>query len=337
MCISHLPIHPPAWAALPTDEKLYEPADPDAPLPERLDMDSNSTCPCTGNRTTFNPSVPTEDRVCTIYGWKGAHSALVQLQKCPTCPPRRNRKIGPDPRHLGIFNYNNTTLVTHELLDEYTSQYTTSETPFTSFCTTTARRYSLRNSKFMDETLFRSVWMAYADLQILEGDMMCDECGIAPETVIVDGVTLSFGRKHLLQELKPPTQLSDASPARNRCSYQPRQQFLVDAKARRDVRDVVQGTRMTLLLKGDVEEGGEAEARRRHKAAEAALEHLAVIAKAEAYLGAQDADLAALFTKHYGARAYMDGKTAPRECRELFLQVGGMIQSGDNLAKRWSL
>lgn len=40
----------------------------------------------------------------------------------------KKRCIGPDLRTLGVSNYNNSILVSQELLDKYTSAYTSSET-----------------------------------------------------------------------------------------------------------------------------------------------------------------------------------------------------------------
>lgn len=185
----------------------------------------------------------------------------------------------------------------------------------------------------MDETLFRSAWMAYVELQVLEGDMTCDECGIEPETVIFDGVTLAFGRKHLLEELRPPTQLSGDSAVRDRCVYQPRQQFLVDAKGRKAVREVVQAPPMPVLAGKPGETAGrakEAEDARRRQAAEGAAQHVDLIVEVGRYLRTQSEDLAALFKKYYGEEAYTHRKTVPREYRELFLQVSNRCATREN-------
>jgi hypothetical protein len=39
----------------------------------------------------------------------------------------------------GVFNFNNRILFTHDLLDEYTSAYTSSETPFVGWVATVSR------------------------------------------------------------------------------------------------------------------------------------------------------------------------------------------------------
>ncbi|EKM78196.1 hypothetical protein AGABI1DRAFT_28964, partial [Agaricus bisporus var. burnettii JB137-S8] len=123
--------------------------------------------------------------------------------------------IGPDCRALGIFNYNNTMLFSHDLLDDYTSCYTTSETPFSAWIKVLTRRYKTwvkpsgardNSSLFVDEGVFRAVWFAYINLVDFSGDdMVCPHCGPTPETIIWDGVTLSFNRKQVKESIYPPT------------------------------------------------------------------------------------------------------------------------------------
>ncbi|KAF6757723.1 hypothetical protein DFP72DRAFT_758512, partial [Ephemerocybe angulata] len=137
----------------------------------------------------------------------------IQLQPCPECPSIHRRFIGPDLRELGIFNYNNSILVTHELLDEYTIAFTVSETPFTAFVHMVNHRYRTTGGSFMGEDLFRSVWFAYVVHQAFTDDMHCPHagCGDYPDTVIFDGITLAFGRKHISGSLNPPTTSSSTS------------------------------------------------------------------------------------------------------------------------------
>ncbi|KAG2006115.1 hypothetical protein CC2G_002460 [Coprinopsis cinerea AmutBmut pab1-1] len=170
--ISYRRIHVPAWASLPNDPELYPRplpfrSVPDGPL--RLDMDGS--CPCASGRTKFNPMGPIELRQCRIYTFSVALEHTLEVQRCPTCPPSRRRYIGPDLRDRGLFNYNNSILVSHELLDEYTSAYTLSETPFSAWVQHMARRYRNSGQTFMGEDLFRAIWFSYVSLQQYDDDM----------------------------------------------------------------------------------------------------------------------------------------------------------------------
>lgn len=313
--ISHLPILPPHWAMLPTDEVLYARPKPfrDS-VPERFPLDECSTCDCADTRTPYDPHTPTEDIACKVYTKTGVHESVVEVQRCPTCPPQRNRKIGPDPRHLGIFNYNNTTLVTHELLDHYTNNFSSSETPFVAFCKMMSREYAVDDSKFIETSLFRAIWFAYVGLQRLIGDMSCDECGPAPETVIVDGVTLAFGRKHLQDELRPPTMLSEDSTIRENCRYQPHQQFILDGSLRKAVRIIMGSPKLAQMETDTTPE-------RALHTANKALEHVEAIRVVVRRLQEVNEDLASIFDKHFGVLAWTTGQESNSVYKHLFRQV----------------
>jgi hypothetical protein len=213
--VSYLPILPPSWAELPTDVGLYKRPPPFRGTdPTTFKLEVTSRCACAAHCSFFEPSRPTLVQSCRVYGIHHRIDAEIELQLCPSTSPSKRRFIGPDLRALGLFNYNNRVLVSHELLDDYTSFYTSSETPFSAWVTVMARRYQSASSTFIGEDLFRSIWFCYAKLQHLQDDMKCNECGDYPETIIWDGVTLAFGRKHLRSSLEPPTVIGNDSPVR---------------------------------------------------------------------------------------------------------------------------
>ncbi|KAJ8077889.1 hypothetical protein PM082_002330 [Marasmius tenuissimus] len=88
----------------------------------------------------------------------------------------------------------------HELLDEYTSRFTSCKTPFIVFVEAMARLYEGRG------------------------------CREEPECLIWDGVSLGFGRKHIQDSLQPPTHTDSSSPAHNRNYSQKPQAIPQDAK-----------------------------------------------------------------------------------------------------------
>lgn len=294
-------------------------------------------------------------RSCTIYTLTGAIHSSIELQACPQCEPARRRFIGPDAREFGLFNYNNRILFTHDLLEEYISAYTISETPFTAFVTEVSRRYKNYESSdpFIGEEMFRAVWFAFVELIRLEDDMKCPTCGPSPDDVIWDGVTLAFSRKHLLSSLEPPTTLSPNSPVRNDACYNPQQQLIIDAKLRSMVRKAVTGkplpslsdpTSNNPLLIGGEKQGlpstsGErltkkettrrrveetkrkAEEAKRKADAAAALLHIKLIQEVKVSLLSLHPSVAEIFDSVFGLDAFTSKKVVPKIYRDLFIQV----------------
>ncbi|KAF8489487.1 hypothetical protein JB92DRAFT_1373802 [Gautieria morchelliformis] len=128
---------------VPLDGRL-PPADPNIQAAEPRD---SMSCPRpthpttmllgTSPRCAWHPDASVrprkEDIKCipsTIYTLTGAIPSVIKVSTCPQCPPRSHRCCSPDLGSLGLFNYNNHTVLMHELLDEYTSAYTLAETPF---------------------------------------------------------------------------------------------------------------------------------------------------------------------------------------------------------------
>jgi hypothetical protein len=185
--------------------------------------------------------------------------------------------------------------------------------------------------------MFRAVWFSYAQLQQLDGDMKCPECGPTPETVIWDGVTLAFSRKHLLSSLRPPTTLDVYSATRHESVYRGRQQLLVDVTLRKLVRKIISGPSFpsAIVEGGDVEHGknvvegkqnsggakGDPKRKEASQAAEAALTHIELIGSATVQLKAVNQGLAEVFMEHFGFEAYSSGRKVPSVFRELFIQV----------------
>ncbi|KAL0567284.1 hypothetical protein V5O48_014705, partial [Marasmius crinis-equi] len=226
--ISFLPIMPPIWAALPQDTPHYERHSPNREVPNPITLGDvgRSMCwnvmagDCNGEKVT---------RPCKVYTLTEELSRDIELKRCPSCHHRKHCFIGPETRSLGLFNYNNSVLFTHELLEEYTSRYTSSETPFVSFVETIGRVYAGRGHRFVKEDLFRSAWFAYVNLQDYGDDMACARCGEDPDCLIWDGVTLAFGKKHLTSSLRPPTYTDSLSP-KSRRSPAKKPQFLPEHK-----------------------------------------------------------------------------------------------------------
>ena len=336
IAVSYLPILPPAWAGLPSDKELYKRPAPVRTIPSLLPLVPTSSCLCASGQTLYDATAPSSKRVCTVYTLTEPLKTEIQIQKCPKCPVARHRFIGPDLRELGIFNYNNAVLFTHELLDEYTSSFTTSETPFVAWSTVVSRRYTLGGHSFVSNAMLRSVWFAYVRIQLFDGDMQCVRCGPSPEHIIWDGVTLSFGRKHVLPSLNPPTQTAKSSPIRENRRYIRRQQILEDRETRDLVRKAATMPKLPkCLAAGPPAARVESVAPDKQKAANdtvnlkaeatAALDHIDRVTRAGNALAALSKGLGALFCKNYGVAAFECQIQPPPSCRLFFDQVSNTI------------
>ncbi|KAF8988738.1 hypothetical protein BDQ17DRAFT_1257507 [Cyathus striatus] len=74
------------------------------------------------------------EKPCIVYGTESAFKTKIQLRPCLRC---RNRFIRPDCREIGILNLNNRSLFMHTLLEHYTMNFASSETPMVAFTTDT--------------------------------------------------------------------------------------------------------------------------------------------------------------------------------------------------------
>ncbi|KAG6904907.1 hypothetical protein DXG01_006352 [Tephrocybe rancida] len=136
--------------------------------------------------TKMGQPEPVVEKDCIIYGLSTIMSTKIQLQECPICHGQYGHWIGLETRARGILNLNNKMLFMHDLLEDYTSLYTSSETPFAAWAKVVDRQYG--------------------------NNMTCAKCGEAPEDMIWDGVTVGFSKKHVLDTLHPPTISHEDTP-----------------------------------------------------------------------------------------------------------------------------
>ncbi|KAJ7029208.1 hypothetical protein C8F04DRAFT_963204 [Mycena alexandri] len=341
--VSYLPISPPVWASLPGDPTLYLRARPLRESPGIIPLAATSSCCCSQPRSHYNAEVPIKQQPCIVYGLYQSWEAKIEVQPCSQC---RHRLIGPDCREFGFFNYNNRRLFTHELLDEYTSAYTSSETPFSAWVSVVARRYDINDSdgqKFVSDDVFRAAWFAYVTLQYFEGDMACPRCGPAPENTIWDGVTLAFNRKHLLPTLEPPTTSQPTSSIREKTRYVPTQQLIPSGRIRKLVRKIITGPPLILGAgigrstgeecveeeededeEDEDDDNGPTAASRKERAANRArteiLDRLEAIPVALEGLQRLDNNVGSLFDQHFGQNSVVHQRRAPDVYRRFFHQ-----------------
>jgi hypothetical protein len=329
--VSYLPICPPLWATLPSDHNLYPRPVPLKAIPDIIALDDNSSCLCSKPRTTYSPFLAIEQRRCTIYTVTQAYPAQIQVQRCVSCASKYSRFIGPEPRNLGLFNYNNQIIFAHDLLDEYTSAFTSSETPFAAWVVTASRRYQVHQSpiSFVSEKVFRNIWFSYVVLQSLDTGMNCPHCGPDPQDTIWDGVTLAFSQKYQLDSLCPPTTVNEKSLQRQEVRYRGGLQLIPEAQVRKAVRFVIQGPSLVLNSDDDQSDDDMNDQGRRGNRSEKAKQEL--LSRVETIPGVctklklvKDS-LGALFNMYYGASALLRGKQPPVVYKRLFLQVSLFI------------
>jgi CxC4 like cysteine cluster associated with KDZ transposases len=236
--VSYLPRPPPVWARLQSDD-VDDPEYPEGHI-TNIGIDSLASCICSTPEALYNPFLPTVDDECTVYGLLAAWKATIKLQKCSRCT---RRHIGPDCRSHGLFNWNNTILVTEELLDDYTNNFITSETPFVAYTTVLSQRYQVRRSPipFLSNKVFHEIWFGYITLLDLQLGPFCHQCGDEPENTIWDGITLAFNKRHLQDSLEPPTTLSEHSIQQRDVTYIGDQQCIPDRNLCQSLRAILKG------------------------------------------------------------------------------------------------
>ncbi|KAI0373712.1 hypothetical protein BV20DRAFT_988743, partial [Pilatotrama ljubarskyi] len=206
-CVSYLAIPAPRWCSLPhEDMHSVRPPEPLSAFP----LDALSRCSCgttLQSISTCLPLAPATTMVQAIlFGYTSRSEVKLEVLPCPQCRHHR-RSIGPDLGNVGIFNWSNTVLFTHELLNAYTNAFTASETPCSAFCVTIRRHYEDHSygMQFCSDETFVRAWFAFVQLQNLGNTMSCPTCGPSPTIVIADGVSLATHASKLTPHVRPPT------------------------------------------------------------------------------------------------------------------------------------
>ena len=237
--ISYLPIPPPRWCRLPTDTIDYPSLSSPLSSPSLLPLDPQSRCCCGSMKPE---SINTTTQQFIVFGVRLATSCEIEVAKCGVCH-HHLRKYGPDCGEVGIFNWNNRYGFTHELLNEYTSLFTSTTVPFASFVTSRHRAYidSLSPLPFCSTETFTRVWFAFTKLQVLNSGMQCASCGEHPEVVIADGVSIAYSSSKFVQGLLPPSATSAASPVNHTVTpgSSDSRKAISDRKLRKEVQTLV--------------------------------------------------------------------------------------------------
>lgn len=342
----------PEWASIPSDAKIYPRPTPITPALSNIILDETARCSC---GALYDSAKPTIHRPCTIYVLAGALESTIELQICQNCSTGQYRHIGPDARQLGLFNYNNRLLFSHDLLDEYTMAYTSSETPFVAWVSVVLRRYQKisKHSAFVDEGTFRSAWFGYARLLHLENDMSCPQCGILPDEVIWDGITLAFNRKHLMGSLYPPTTAHERADIRH-SRYPKKQTLIINKECRKLLKTVCTGRSLiigrnfgqrnqlasqSLEDETDSEDDGlEGQSQKgKEKVLEDVLSRINQIPQLLELLAQESPALAQLFNIYSGIPAIAAKIECPPAYARFFKQVSKYAKHGAALINLWQI
>lgn len=238
--VSFLPVPPPRWCRLPSDTLDYPSPPCYESLPPFLPLDPLSRCSC----GLLKPPGITmgAQRQYTIFGLRTAVRSTIEVANCSSCSHSR-RQFGPDCGTVGIFNWNNAFGFTHELLNEYTSLFTCTQTPFSSFVTSRHRAYIESSSPvaFCSTETFTRVWFAFTRLQALESRKECPICGKHPELVVADGVSIGYSSSKFANGLLPPSAVTESSPANSSvtASTADSRKAISDRKVRKEIQALV--------------------------------------------------------------------------------------------------
>ncbi|KAF5328030.1 hypothetical protein D9611_015075 [Ephemerocybe angulata] len=131
--VSYLPIHPPFWARIPSDPKLYSDPPPARTPPDGPSSSSRFLCNCGTTRTFFNRDGLKKTKRCKLYTLLTVHDVEIEVQVCPLLYLLR------DALYRLVYAIVKTL------------------SPFW--------------KEFMGDDLFRAVWFAYVSLQKFDNDM----------------------------------------------------------------------------------------------------------------------------------------------------------------------
>lgn len=206
-----MPVGLPTWARTgPEDDEVAGEYEFKRPLPTELRLSGDAVCRC---GAVAGSSTKTEKMSCTVYDFSGAYPATIEVRRCASCPSKSRMMAGPDLGELGLFNFNNHTVISHALLNKYDAMLSANETTFHGFCQVMEREYEMYASKvpFMGEDRFRTCWFSFMNVQACGDAFSCDICGPSPRVVVVDGVTVGFQKRKQTSTLRPPTHTCSAS------------------------------------------------------------------------------------------------------------------------------
>ncbi|EJD39476.1 hypothetical protein AURDEDRAFT_71151, partial [Auricularia subglabra TFB-10046 SS5] len=215
--VSHLRIGPPSWARLPSDDgpegiRTYPTiTDIDTCALLAFDPDEFPRCRCGWQSVVSARQCILSQIDCVVYDSRGVYSKKIEVASCPECPARFQQHAGPDLNVLGLYNYNNKRVVSHNLLNQFSAMFTRTEVAFDAFADIVGRQYLDAGCAvpFMSPGVFLPTWFGFVRLQAIEHTFECMECGTDPEVLVADGLSAGFDLKQICDTLRPPTTVDE--------------------------------------------------------------------------------------------------------------------------------
>ncbi|EJD35013.1 hypothetical protein AURDEDRAFT_23621, partial [Auricularia subglabra TFB-10046 SS5] len=208
---------PPQWARLPADDEpggtgTYPTiSDLDTRAVLEFTADERPRCRCGWQSETSAKPSDIRRINCIVFACQRVYEKRIEVIACPNCPARFLQDAGPDLNSLGLFNYNNKRIVTHELLNQFSAMFTRVEMPFDAFAEIIRRQYSDSGctTPFMSADVFLSTWFGFVRLQTNGHAFECTLCGPDPDVLVGDGISAGFDLKQLCDCLRPPTTVDE--------------------------------------------------------------------------------------------------------------------------------
>ena len=245
--ISYIRVGPPEWCRLQTDTTHTVKTRKD--LPPVLPLGDDPRCRC-GAPPKLD--VPIKTMQCIVYDVETAIALRIEVRACSVCATDKRQYAGPDLSEYGLFNFNNSRVYTHALLNDYTSTYSAHSAAFHAYRTVVTRRYTTSgcNIEFVGNIAFRAAWYSFSCIQDIIDTHTCEICGPNPDVVIFDGTTSgSFAKDRVTSTLRPPTYVTESSLRRKPLVIGNRSMAAVEHKVAKAAREAIRW-RMQLMPSG---------------------------------------------------------------------------------------
>jgi hypothetical protein len=167
-CASTQPIKLPSWTNIEQDDRKGDDASVPKSFPTTLSPPSTNTCcprsTCQKPMRLVKFQPHHVNSPCLLYTHDRALEVSVWNLHCDSCHADVFYDGGTD----GIFNWDNKHLVSHELLNHFTSLFSRMSVSWAAFVKTMRDRYADMKSAhpFLSDSLFSNIWRKFFEMQV---------------------------------------------------------------------------------------------------------------------------------------------------------------------------